>query len=229
MKRNLIIFDIDDTLTKSAEKHQEAYLNTMIHLGFFHINTNWGDYLHHTDSYILKINYENNFDENFNSSFIDRFENSMLENLQLVQPITEVKGANKMLTLLAKNASYAITFATGSLLKPALLKLKQAKLPFNNALLSASNTALIREDVVKEAIEKAKLFYDVDEFAEIISVGDGIWDLKTAKNLGLHFLGIGKKHQIEFKEQGAVCIKDWTEFKLLEIEKKLFLDKAITG
>ena len=58
---NLIVFDIDDTLTKSEYQHQLAYVNTMKEFGITDINENWREYTHHTDSYILKKNYENNF------------------------------------------------------------------------------------------------------------------------------------------------------------------------
>ena len=57
-KKNLIVFDIDDTLTKSEDQHQTAYVSTMHHFGITNINQNWKTYLHHTDSYILKENYE---------------------------------------------------------------------------------------------------------------------------------------------------------------------------
>lgn len=229
MRKNLIVFDIDDTLTHSAKIHQEAYLKAMIHFGFSQINTNWGDYKHHTDSYILKVNYEKNLERNFNESFIERFEFIMEEKFRLLKPISEIEGAGRMLKLIEDSNDFEVCFATGSLLVPALLKLKQAKLPFHQELLSTANDAFKREDIVENAINKAKSFYGVNEFNEVISVGDGIWDLQTAKNLGLHFLGIGEKHQAEFKKQGAFCVKDWAGFDVLEFEKKFLLETATMG
>ena len=70
-----------------------------------------------------------------------------------------------------------------------------------------------------KAMEKAKVFYQVDAFDHIIAVGDGIWDLKAAKNLDLHFIGIGTKNYADFKkEQVKLHIEDWSAFDLAKAE-----------
>jgi len=61
---NLIVFDIDETLTMSDYHHKVAYLKTMEEIGVTEINQDWKNYKHHTDSYILKVNYENNLPKN---------------------------------------------------------------------------------------------------------------------------------------------------------------------
>ena len=76
---NLIVFDIDDTLTKSEYQHQLAYVNAMKAFGISKINSNWKEYEHHTDSYILKGNYENNLSDSFDFSFVSKFEIKMTE------------------------------------------------------------------------------------------------------------------------------------------------------
>ena len=60
-KKNLIVFDIDDTLTKSEYQHQKAYVDTMVDFGILEINQDWKSYENVTDSFILKENYEMNF------------------------------------------------------------------------------------------------------------------------------------------------------------------------
>jgi phosphoglycolate phosphatase-like HAD superfamily hydrolase len=42
------------------------------------------------------------------------------------------------------------------------------------------------------AVVKAKGRYGVSEFSKIVSVGDGLWDVRTAHNLNFAFLGIGR-------------------------------------
>jgi beta-phosphoglucomutase-like phosphatase (HAD superfamily) len=71
---NLIIFDIDETLTKSGEQHKTAYVKSMKEIGIIRINQNWQEYPHHTDSFILKTNYENNFNIEFDVGLINNFE-----------------------------------------------------------------------------------------------------------------------------------------------------------
>ena len=220
---NLIVFDIDDTLTKSEYQHQLAYVNTMKEFGISAINKNWKDYLHHTDSYILKENYENNLDTNFEFSFIDDFETRMTELILELDAVSEVPGAQNIINDLNENPNYALTFATGSLLKPAFVKLDQAGINYNKSLVVGSNKIFEREGIVAEAIQKAKAFYKADSFDNIISVGDGLWDLITAKNLDVHFIGIGMKNYQDFKKEHIkLHIKDWNNFNLKDAEDVLF-------
>lgn len=223
---NLIVFDIDDTLTKSEYQHQLAYVNTMKEFGITEINQNWGEYQHHTDSYILKKNYEKNLNDTFDFSFITDFENRMTEIILSLKKVSEINGAKKFIEYLANKTDYAISFATGSLLKPAFIKLNQAGINYNEKLVVGANEIYEREGIVKEAIERAKEFYKVKSFDNIISIGDGIWDLKTAKNLGLHFIGIGMRNYTDFKTENIkVHIEDWNEFDLSEAKKKLGIIK----
>ena len=221
-KENLIVFDIDDTLTKSENQHQEAYVKTMIDFGITEINQDWKSYPNVTDSHILKLNYEANFNKEFELSFIPDFERRMTERMLALNKTEEIKGASKIVDFFMKETDYAICFATGSLLKPALIKLEQAQINFVPDLVEASNIIYTREEIVKSAIEKAKTYFQVTKFKNIISVGDGIWDLKTARNLGVHFLGIRDKNLQDFKQENIKShITDWTNFDFNKIQTEL--------
>lgn len=221
-KRNLIVFDIDDTLTKSEFQHQSAYVNTMKYFGITNINTDWKTYKHHTDSYILSKNYEANLKKPFEFSFIPDFEVKMTEELLKLKPTEEIVGARAIVDFFINYSDYAITFATGSLLQPALIKLNQAGIPHQKDLVISSNTIFKREGIVKAAIEKAKTVYNVEAFDTIISIGDGLWDLTTARNLDIHFIGIGTKNLEDFKSNNCkVTITDWSDFDLKSVELKL--------
>ncbi len=221
-KRNLIIFDIDDTLTKSENQHQIAYVKTMLDFGIKNINQDWRNYLHHTDSYILKENYEANFKIEFNFDFIPSFEEKMNALILGLPKTEEIKGASKIVDFFMKETDYAICFATGSLLKPAITKLEQANINFVPDLVEASNVLYSREGIVNSAIEKAKKYFNVKDFQNIISVGDGIWDLKTARNLGIHFLGIRDKNLADFKKEKIKShISNWVNFDFDKIKKEL--------
>ncbi|MEM7162216.1 MAG: HAD family hydrolase [Bacteroidota bacterium] len=225
---NLIVFDIDDTLTKSEKQHQMAFVNAMKDFSILSIDKNWKSYAHHTDSHILKVNYENNLPQKFDFSFIESFEARMMEYLKTYEEVNEITGAKEMLKDLIDKSKYAIAFATGSLLKPALLKLEQAGLDIDANLVTASNAIYEREGIVKQAIERAQELNRVDSFENIISVGDGIWDLKTAENLGLHFIGIGKKNFEDFKKENIkVHIDNWLGFDLHLAERQLGIEVPI--
>ena len=65
----------------------------------------------------------------------------------------------------------------------------------------------------------------VNSFKNIISVGDGLWDLETASNIGIHFVGIGHKNRQVFKNKSIKYhINDWTSFSVEEMERKLNLN-----
>ena len=221
-KRNLIVFDIDDTLTKSEFQHQKAYVDTMIDFGITEINQDWKSYDHVTDSYILKENYEANFQKKFDFSFIPDFEEKMTASMLELPKTESIKGANEIVNFFMREIDYAICFATGSLLAPALVKLEQATINFVPDLVEASNTIYTRENIVKSAIKKAKNYFQVTTFENIISVGDGIWDLKTARNLGIHFLGIRDKSLAYFKEENIKShITDWSHFDFKKVQSEL--------
>lgn len=221
-KTRLIVFDIDDTLTKSEEQHQTAYVDAMRHFEIHNIDTNWKQYLHHTDSYILKENYERNLPKKFDLSFLSKFEKKMTSIMKTLPETKEITGAQKVVRYLMDHTTYAVCFATGSLLEPAHIKLAQAGIPFVPELVIGSNQFCKREEIVKKAIDTAKDFYKVDIFEHIISVGDGIWDLKTARNLKLHFIGILNKNLSDFRKEHIKChIQDWRDFDLANVEKQL--------
>ena len=60
---------------------KQAYVNTMIDFGITEINQDWKSYPNVTDSHILKLNYEANFNKEFNLSFIPEFEKRMTERM----------------------------------------------------------------------------------------------------------------------------------------------------
>lgn len=222
VQMNLIVFDIDDTLTKSENQHQLAYVTSMQEIGITEINQNWKDYQHHTDSYILKVNYENNFADKFDLNLVNNFENRMAEIMQTLEPVQEINGAKNFVDFLKAEQKYALAFATGSLLKPAFLKLEQAKIWYHKDLVASSNQFYEREQIVTEAIKKAKQYYNVESFENIISIGDGIWDMKTAKNLNINFIGIGLKNYEDFKRANIeVHTEDWGNFDFENAENKL--------
>ncbi|MBX0331793.1 hypothetical protein K3G39_00930 [Pontibacter sp. HSC-14F20] len=61
----------------------------------------------------------------------------------------------------------------------------------------------------------SSMYYQVHNFEKVISVGDGLWDFISAKNLGLEFIGFGTANQKMLLENGAQIIcNDLTEFEL---------------
>ncbi len=218
MGKTLLIFDIDDTLTETAAIHIKAFINSLKELGVVKMDTNFGGYLHHTDSYIAKTIYEKELWQAFAEPIKVQFE-KLLSDKMAEKEISEVAGAAQFIRAAQNNSSVAICFATGSLRRPAIQKLKSIGVDFNHQLLVASDRLEKRESIVKGAIEVAKKVYQTKNFERIISIGDGLWDLKTANNLELEFVGIGLKNKTTLQEHG--CLKHFDNFLNVSLKQLL--------
>jgi len=213
LKDTLYIFDIDGTLTDSVPMYLISVTKAMMSLGIKDIDTDYNNYKHHTDSYALRYNYERNFRGSFSKNLLKDFENNLMEQMFQFDPVKEINGAKSLIELFRDNA-IPFCFATGALPKPAMLKLQQCDIWYNEQLLATSMTHESREGFVMDAVERAKKFYNTSVFSNIVSVGDGLWDLKTAQNLSLDFVGIGDKNKEKLIKHGATeCYADIEEFR----------------
>ncbi len=213
LKNKLFVFDIDGTLTDSVPMYLISVTRSLEALGIKDIDTDYNNYKHHTDSYALRYNYERNFNMSAPKHLLDDFENDLVHQMSTFNAVNEITGAKSVIQFFKDN-EIPFCFATGALPKPAIIKLKQCDIWYDEQLLSTSKTHESREGFVLNAIEKAKVFYNKTEFDQIISVGDGLWDLKTAQNLSLDFVGIGDKNKTHLLKQGAeYCFSDMLAFK----------------
>lgn len=226
MKKNkLIVFDIDGTLTDSVSIHQRLFVLALKQIGVDEVPVSLNNFKHHTDSYIAKEIYENVTGKVFNVEELIDFENFLFEELKK-EVINEIKGAKKLIKYLETSTDFGICFATGSLLKLAKFKLQSIDIVCEGSQLTASdNICYSRERIVRKAISKAERYYNVSKFKKVISVGDGIWDLKTAKELGVDFVGVGEKNKKELLDVGAkYCYKNCTSFLNNLRENKIIFD-----
>lgn len=193
MNNILIIFDIDGTLLNSVSLHQSAYLKALKSFGFNSINSDWGSYRHHTDSWIFSEVFRLNQGMNPGREILLDFEMRLLEFFsEQAEPlvIPEIPGALDFLSKL-QIAGIAFAFATGGMRSVSLEKLKLLGDKSHDIPLVTASEYLERENIVSNA---AKMSMDKfgRSFSRVISIGDGIWDAKTAKNLNYEFIGIQK-------------------------------------
>ncbi|MFT4684259.1 HAD family hydrolase [Patiriisocius sp. Uisw_047] len=214
-KKNLIVFDIDGTLTDSVKQHQKAFTEMLYEVGAAEINSEFKTFKHHTDTFIAKEIYENTNQIPFSEAKIIEFEQGLTEKISC-SIINEIRGAKKLIELLENETDFGVCFATGSLRRPAKFKLKSIGISFDEKQLVASDKIHEREKIVATAIDNASEYYNVEKFERIISLGDGLWDLITARNLGLEFIGVGLKNKKVLIENGAETVyKNLTEFELV--------------
>ena len=189
----LLILDIDQTLTDSIGIHHDCFLKAFDPFEIPNLDTDWGGYTHHTDSWIFEEVIRRAFDrlptrdesEHFNNRHIACFEKGIA-----AAPIQEIPGAGEFLRALQANPQIAYIFATGSIRPLALRKLESLGISYPPELLVTASEFLTREDIVRQAIENAREYWGCEDFDRQISIGDGYWDLRTARNLELEFIGI---------------------------------------
>jgi len=137
MKNTLFIFDIDGTLTDSVDIYIASVTKAMQTLGISNIDTNYNTYLHHTDSYALRYNYEQNFNTAMPVGLLDDFETALLHHMSTYDPVTEILGAKLLLQFL-RDQKIAFCFATGALPKTSVVKLTQCDIWYDEKLLATS-------------------------------------------------------------------------------------------
>lgn len=209
----LYVFDIDGTLTDSIPTYLKVITKVLEDIGLKNIDTDYNNYLHHTDRYALEYNYERNFGKKTPDSL--RFELDTLLGIELQkhEPVIEIPGARELLLNLQQR-EIPFAYGTGAFPKATVVKMNDARLPLIEEVLATSITSISRVGFVKEAIQKSKEYYQRD-FNKIVAVGDGLWDLKAAQELKIDFLGVGLKNREVMQQHGCThWVEDFRDYKI---------------
>jgi phosphoglycolate phosphatase-like HAD superfamily hydrolase len=198
----LAIFDIDGTLIDTNKVDGDCFAQALlIEFGIANINMNWTEYLHATDSSITQEIFQQAFVRNPKPEEIQRFVKrfvSLLKESYLSNPecFREILGSRLLLQRLSNNSDWKIGMATGGWFASSVYKLNCAGIHFEGIPFTAADDAISREDVVLKCITKAQVHYGIDKFSKIVSIGDAVWDIQTAKSLKLPFIGVGDKDHL---------------------------------
>ena len=193
MEDSLFVFDIDGTLIDSAQSYVQVLTKAFGQMGLKEIDTDFDSYLHHTDSYALEYNFKKNFDHAFSTALFDELDHILGEEIKRHPASTPIAGAPTFIDEL-RALEIPFGYATGAFPKPTLYKMATAGIWLDEAILATSINHITRETMVAEAIDRAQNFFNVER-RKVISVGDGLWDLQTANNLGIDFIGIGNRNK----------------------------------
>jgi phosphoglycolate phosphatase-like HAD superfamily hydrolase len=207
---HLVLFDIDGTLTRTEEADNRCYLCALGEaLGIADIDTDWTKYREVTDSGIAAELWETRHGAPPSSRQLDAVRErfvALLEQEFANDPSVcrEVPGAAAILAELANRAGFAVGLATGGWLESARLKLRHAGLGERTFPLASASDARSREVILALAAGRVAACRGVPGFKSIVYVGDGVWDVKAARRLGWHFLGIGSGDSAErLRHEGA--------------------------
>ena len=193
----LAIFDIDGTLTNTNSVDDVCFVKALaVAHNLSGINTDWSAYDHTTDSGITQQIFQERFGRDpqtfelakLKSCFVSLLRSEYDSNLS---GFLEIAGATLALERLRQEPEWAIAIATGSWRDSALLKLKAAKIQFERIPAAFAEDGLAREEILQSAVSQSLASHQLDGFEKVVSIGDGIWDVRTARRLNFAFVGVG--------------------------------------
>jgi len=220
---NLAIFDIDGTLTQTDHVDDICFLEALADAHqITNISTDWAGYPHTTDSAILNYVFVERLRREPNEADLHRFKTCFVTSLESHRAkdsslFAETVGASNMLLQLNQQPEWSVAIASGAWRASGALKLRAAGIEVNDYPASFADDALSREDILQSAIAKAKKRNRQARFARVVSIGDGLWDVRTARNLQFPFLGIGSGARKErLLQAGAThVLEDFADYAKL--------------
>ncbi len=220
---NLAIFDIDGTLTETDHIDEICFVQALTDAhGITEISTDWAGYPHTTDSAITFHIFETKLNRAPEEAELLKFKTHfvrLLENYQNTDSslFAEIHGAALTLRRLNEEPEWRVAIASGSWRVAATLKLKAAGIPVDDYPAAFADDGLSRQEILRAAISKAQVVYKQEHFTRIVSIGDGVWDVRTARDLAFPFLGIGSgEREKKLREAGAShVIKDFDDYSLV--------------
>lgn len=194
---NLAIFDIDGTLTNTNDVDEGCFVKALSDAhGITGINTDWVTYPHTTDSGITNQIFQERFDRDPEDAELDKFKSCFVTRLSeeyqsRSSGFAAIEGASVALSRLKRDPDWAVAIATGCWRESALLKLKAANIDIDEIPAAFAEDGFSREAILQSAVSQSLEQHRLNNFAKIVSIGDGLWDVRTARHLNFTFLGVG--------------------------------------
>jgi phosphoglycolate phosphatase-like HAD superfamily hydrolase len=218
----LAIFDIDGTLTHSNEIDNRCFIQAFA--DEFGITTNfaeWQDCPHITDSGLTHFILSQHFSREplptesarIEQRFMQLLTDAVSEEPHALPPLP---GASTALERLQCEANWAVAIATGCWSASAQFKLRHAQINCDGIPTATADVHHAREAILNDAFLQAESFYQT-VFDRVVYIGDGLWDVRTTRNLNWPFVGIGSARRAEtLRNAGAShIIPDYNDYTAL--------------
>ncbi len=215
---NLVLFDVDGTLMDASGVHTGGMIQLLGEMfGIWIDGIAWGDFEHVTDTFVISELFRRHLGRNPRSEELLAYRKAYVGQLQALrdrdpESFREIPGARAALQKLEAHPDWAVSLATGGSSLAALSKLKWAGFEVDHLPGGFAEDGVTRQEIIEAAIEKALAHHQVLSFDRIVSVGDGLWDLHTARSMGLEFVAITSRgNRNELQTAGAaLCFDSFT-------------------
>ncbi len=235
MKKNkstLVLFDIDGTLVHSDKKDSLSFAQSFEEVFQQPFPTiDWHQFPHVTDTTIFNTVFLRYFNRIASRQEHQNFINCYLDKLQQnraakPEDFREVPKAKHTFTRLMDETDLAVGIATGGWKAPARIKLNHISINLNGTVLSGGDEKETREDILNEAIGLCRQQHPSIE--RIVYIGDALWDVRTSRNLGVSFIGVRHKGDVEVLEDVGArhVIRDYEDY---EGFKRLIREAEVPG
>lgn len=191
----LAIFDIDGTLTDTNAVDDECYLRAIGEtLNVDCSAVAWSDAPHVTDSAIARWLWTRHRGRAPEESDLAGLQNRFVTTLRAElarapDRFVAIEGAADLFRHL-RSDGWCVALATGGWGTSAAVKLRAAGVLATDVPMACADDAESREEIVRLAWQKAEVVTGAG-FRRVVSVGDAPWDVRTARSLGLPFVGVG--------------------------------------
>lgn len=227
---NLAVFDIDGTLLNNLAGEDACYAQALREqFALADVDTDWAGYENVSDDGIAIEAYSRAYGRAptaaLRTATIDRFVALLQSTHASSAPVVAMRGASELLAELPVRG-WAIALATGAWRRAAAYKLSAAGLRVDGIPLATSEDGPARVAIVTSAIARAQVQYGVPGFARVISIGDGVWDVRAAQALHLPFAGVGVGPSVD-RLRGAGASHIIADYADLEGTLRVFEDVQI--
>jgi phosphoglycolate phosphatase-like HAD superfamily hydrolase len=223
----LVLFDIDGTLLHVAE--EIAFVRAFHELYGDGVDASWPEQATASDCGYIRVVLSRTLRRPATDAEVDQLAARFVAHLEEtvtsgIAPVRPVRGAAEFVAACAAGAPIGI--ATGCIEPSARLKLRHAQLDHHFPCGGYSLRETRRAEIVARAITAAERYYG-RRFApeRVVSIGDGVWDVEVARELGLRFIGINERSRgrERLRQAGAEVVLDdfAAEAKLWEIVARL--------
>src|SRR5882724_5261084 len=206
---HLVMFDIDGTLTETRKVDEECFVRSFEDVfGFADIHTDWSHYPRTTDSGIFHNVFTARIGRSPTAQEVSQFRKHFIQLLAAASsqsPFAPVAGADRLLSRLAQGGSHRVSLATGGWRDSARLKMASAGMCFDDHPAASADDALDRESIIRISKQRAAERYG-ESFDCTVYVGDGVWDARACRSVGIPFIGIGTGESSDTIVRGGCCL-----------------------